>query len=380
MKEGWEYKKFRDIMSPAPVVRCGEKEYPVLSITMRNGIVEQGERFSKSIASKDRSNYKVVKNGQLVIAFPIDEGLIYTQDIASEGIMSPAYNVWNVDYNIIDRHFLVAYFHSPFAFAYYKAKLKGTTQRRRSMDRDDLLSMPIPIPPLSLQQSIVSELDMLSGLIAKHEEQLKAYDELAQSIFYDMFGDPVENEKGWEVKKLSQIAPQKEYEGIIPHENGKYWLLNLDMVQSQTGDVIEKRLFDKEEIGNSTITFDATNVLYSKLRPYLNKVVIPDAMGYATSELVPLKPNPNVLNRTFLAYVLRSQQFVRYISLKVQGAKMPRVSMNILRSFPIILPPFSLQTLFAEKIEATERQKERIRQSMAEVKTLFDSRMDYYFN
>ena len=66
-----------------------------------------------------------------------------------------------------------------------------------------------PVPPLSEQQHIVSELDLLSSIIEKKKAQLKEYDDLAQSIFYDMFGDPVTNEKGWEVKKLGDICAQK---------------------------------------------------------------------------------------------------------------------------------------------------------------------------
>ena len=132
MKEGWEYTTFADIMTPAKCVRCGDRtDLPILSITMRQGIVFQSDRFKKVIASSDTNDYKVIRNGQLVIAFPIDEGLIYTQDIAEEGIMSPAYNIWDVDYTNINRRFLNIYFHCPWAMNYYKSKLRGTTLRRR---------------------------------------------------------------------------------------------------------------------------------------------------------------------------------------------------------------------------------------------------------
>ena len=152
------------------------------------------------------------------------------------------------------------------------------------------------------------------------------------------------------------------------------------MIVPNTGEIIDKCYFEKEEIGNSTIAFDRTNVLYSKLRPYLNKVVIPNDIGYATMELVPLCPLVNVLNREFLAHLLRSYSFVSYINDKVAGAKMPRVSMDILRAFPVILPPLSLQQLFAQKIEAIEKQKALIKQSITETEELFNSRMDYYFS
>ena len=242
-----------------------------------------------------------------------------------------------------------------------------------------LKELYIPVPPLSEQSRVVSELDLLQSIIDKQQAQLKELDTLAQAVLYDMFGDPVENEKGWETDNLKTVAPQKQYNGIVPSTNGKFWLLNLDMVEQQTGSIIEKVLCDQNEIGNSTIIFDTTNVLYSKLRPYLNKVVLPDEIGYGTSELVPLKPNTDVLDRVFLAYLLRSKSFVNYISVKVAGAKMPRVSMDILRDFLVIQPPISLQQSFTEKIEAIERQKAIINQSLTETQKLFDYTMDKCF-
>lgn len=248
-----------------------------------------------------------------------------------------------------------------------------------TLDIAELKKQAIPVPPLPVQEQIVSELDLLSGIIEKKREQLKELDALTQSIFYDMFGDPITNEKGWEVKKLGEVAPAKEYKGEIPNKDGKYWLLNLDMVTAHTGEIIEQCYFEPNEIGNSTIVFNGENVLYSKLRPYLNKVVLPKDIGFATSELVPLFPNKLQLDRMYLAHTLRSSSFVEYISAKVAGAKMPRVSMNEFRTFPIPLPPPPLQHQFASKIEAIERQKELIKQSISETETLFNARMQEHF-
>ena len=107
---------------------------------------------------------------------------------------------------------------------------------------------------------------------------------------------------------------------------------------------------------------------------------MPDGIGYATSELIPLCPNKEDLNKTFIASLLRCTHFVEFISNKVAGAKMPRVSMGDLWAFPVILPHLSLQQEFASKIESIEKQKELIKQSIQEAETLFNSRMDYYFN
>jgi len=265
-------------------------------------------------------------------------------------------------------------------YLYYYLKSQPIQSLGYSRHYKVLKEKYVPVLSLAEQQRIVVELDLLSRVIELKNAQLRTLDELAQSIFCEMFGDPVSNEKGWDSAKMKIVAPQKNYSGNIPLHNGKQWLLNLDMVESQTGQILEKVLLPPSEIGNSTTTFNEENILYSKLRPYLNKVVIPDEPGYCTSELVPLLPDKEKLNRVFLAYLLRSKFFVEYINTRVAGAKMPRVSMSDFRDFDVILPQYTLQESFSERISTIERQKRIIKNSMLVAQDLLASRMDKYFN
>ncbi len=148
--------------------------------------------------------------------------------------------------------------------------------------------------------------------------------------------------------KLGDIAPIKQ--GTVPKAE-KYWLLNLDMVEGTTGKVIDYVYCSEEEIGNSTIGFDTENVLYSKLRPYLNKVVLPKKAGYATSEMLPMRPDPNVITREYLTYFLRSPHFVSYINEKTSGAKMPRANGTDLRAYEIECPSINEQTRITEQFD-----------------------------
>jgi len=265
-------------------------------------------------------------------------------------------------------------------YLYYYLKSQPIQSLGYSRHYKVLKEKYVPVLSLAEQQRIVVELDLLSRVIELKNAQIRTLDELAQSIFYEMFGDPVSNEKVWDTSKMKIVAPQKNYSGNIPLHNGKQWLLNLDMVESQTGQILEKVLLPPSEIGNSTTTFNEENILYSKLRPYLNKVVIPDEPGYCTSELVPLLPDKDKLNRVFLAYLLRSKFFVEYINARVAGAKMPRVSMSDFRDFDVILPHYTLQESFAGRMLSIENQKRIIKNSMLAAKDLLASRMDKYFN
>ena len=174
-----------------------------------------------------------------------------------------------------------------------------------------------------------------------------------QSQFIEMFGDPVTNSKDWPTKPLSEVAPESpsrhQIEGIV-------WNLNLDMIESNSGKVISK-IYEEVNRLLSVSQFDQGNVLFSKLRPYLNKVVVPDEIGYATTELVPLRPDQELLNKYFLAHLLRGHHFVSYANAIATGTKMPRMPMNSLRSFKCILPPMELQQQFVDIAEQADKSK-----------------------
>ena len=174
-----------------------------------------------------------------------------------------------------------------------------------------------------------------------------------QSQFIEMFGDPVTNSKGWKTGKIKDIAPETPSKKQL---SGKVWLLNLDMIESNTGKVIEK-VYENVENALSVQPFDEDNVLFSKLRPYLNKVVIPNEVGLATTELVPLRPNPSKLNKVFLSHLLRSDQFVNYADDIAGGTKMPRMPLSELRNFECILPPMDTQMQFVSIAEQADKSK-----------------------
>ena len=149
--------------------------------------------------------------------------------------------------------------------------------------------------------------------------------------------------------RLGDIAPVKQ--GTVP-DNNQYWLLNLDAVESNTGTILEYVYVDYSQIGASTVSFDQKNVLYSKLRPYLNKVVLPDRAGYATSEMLPLRPDEEIITREYLTFFLRSSHFVEYINGKTIGAKMPRANTADLKAVEIECPPIVEQIRIVSQINS----------------------------
>ncbi|MBO5431089.1 restriction endonuclease subunit S, partial [Methanocorpusculum sp.] len=204
-RDEWETVRLGDVITSAPVLKCGDGSYPILSMTMHDGIVYQSERFKKDLASKDKSGYKIVKPGQLVVGFPIDEGVLYIQRYAESGIMSPAYTVWDVDYTYLDKDYFELALHGPRSMKYYASKLRGSTARRRSLPTPTFLALPLPLPPLDVQRRIAETLDKVTELITLRKTQLKKLDELVKARFVEMFGDPVINPKSWETAPLSAL-------------------------------------------------------------------------------------------------------------------------------------------------------------------------------
>ena len=169
-----------------------------------------------------------------------------------------------------------------------------------------------------------------------------------------------------EVCKVSPSTKNIERQGA--------WLLNLDMVEQQTGRVIEYKYVGEDDLNGSIIQFDTENVLYSKLRPNLNKVVLPQKDGFSTSELLPLRPDARVLNRDYLAVFLRSDSFVTWAVSKTAGAKMPRLGTKDLMSAEIPVPTIEQQKKIAEKFKKLEQLISLRKQKLAKLDELVKAR------
>lgn len=157
----------------------------------------------------------------------------------------------------------------------------------------------------------------------------------------------------WPSEPLRRVAPPRASPRRFDNSE-EVWHLTLDQIESHTGRIIGRKLAPAGAAGTSTFVFDEGNVLYSKLRPYLNKVVRPAEAGIATSELVPLRPTPGLLDPSFLTYFLRSADFVAFASTCVAGVKMPRVIMDKLWEHPVPLPLPSEQRRIVELLDQAE--------------------------
>ena len=158
-----------------------------------------------------------------------------------------------------------------------------------------------------------------------------------------------------------------------PASDDEVWHLNLDQIEPHTGRVLSKRMVSVRELGPSTYTFDRGTVLYSKLRPYLNKVVVADADGVATTELVPLRCDASRLSAQYLVYFLRGPDFLRFATNVVAGAKMPRMVMSEFWGFPVPLPPLPEQRRIAAILDQADALRAKRREALVQLDSLTQS-------
>jgi len=151
------------------------------------------------------------------------------------------------------------------------------------------------------------------------------------------------------------------------------WNLNLDQIEPDSGRILEKVRVPLSKLGPSTYPFTAGTVLYSKLRPYLNKVVVADEDGVATTELVPLRCNPEKVLPSYLAYFLRSAEFLNFADTVVAGAKMPRMVMSEFWRYPVPTPPLSEQRRIAAILDKADVLRAKRREALAQLDRLAQS-------
>ncbi|MFC7433140.1 restriction endonuclease subunit S [Hydrogenophaga bisanensis] len=151
------------------------------------------------------------------------------------------------------------------------------------------------------------------------------------------------------------------------------WNLNLDQIEPDTGRVLERVRIPQFDLGPSTYPFAAGTVLYSKLRPYLNKVVVADEPGFATTELVPLRCMPQKAVPSYIAYFLRSAEFLSFANTVVAGAKMPRMVMSEFWKYQVPLPPIHEQRRIAAILDKADALRTKRREALVQLDRLAQS-------
>ena len=376
-----------DVIAPAKVLRCDNDDYPVLSMTMHDGIVLQSNRFKKSLVSIDQSNYKVVLRGQLVVGFPIDEGVIYVQNIAEAGIMSPVYGVWNIHSKEILPEYLELCLHSPQSMDYYKNKLRGTTARRRSITTGDLLALPIILPSLTEQKRRIGLFRQTTLLLNSQKQTMLKFDELVKSRFVEMFGEPATNPMGWmETTVGRECYSIKDGPHVslpdIGRENGGHPFISVRNIVNHVIDFSTARYISDEDfaIARKKCCPQKGDMLYSKGGTTgIAKLIDVDVEFANWVHLAVLKYDKGKLNGVFFENMLNCDYCYGQSQKLTKGIANRDLVLSAIAQIKIYRPPVELQKRFAAFIAEVDKSKLAVKQSLEELETLKKSLMQQYF-
>ncbi|MGM9740468.1 MAG: restriction endonuclease subunit S [Candidatus Cryptobacteroides sp.] len=256
---------------------------------------------------------------------------------------------------------------------------KGVTIKH--LVKSSLLSIPVPVPPMPEQERIVAELDLLSSIIEKQKRQLSEFDTLAQSIFYDMFGDPVANDKGWETKRLRDIG--KIITGCTPSTKDENNYSSKDYSFIKPSDIpkgkvtfLENSEFYISEKGYSNSRQLPCGSVLVTCIGIIGKVAILTKEATCNQQINAIVPEPSILP-TFLAFSILGIN--GFLEAMANAPVVPIINKSTFAEIAIPIPPLPIQQTFAAKITAIETQKQRITRSIAETQHLLDYTMDKYF-
>ncbi len=396
MKHNWEYKKLGEVCDSLTGLWTGKKEPFVNVAVIRN------TNFSKDCKLKlDDVAYLDVEQKQYSTRKLLPGDIIVEKSGGSD--KQPVGRVVLFDIpkgefsfsnftgtlRIKNKRELNSRFLHRCLFAHYlrgeTRKLQSKTTGLHNLDMKGYLKLPIPVPPLEEQSRIVAELDLLTGIIDKQNAQLKELDNLAQAIFYDMFGDPIENPKRWEVKPLGNIG--KIVTGNTPSRLVKEYYDSPFIEWIKSDNLSNDFMYAskaKEYLSES-------GALKGRVLPIGSVLVICIAgsistIGTASSidrkvafnqQINAIIPNEHIVQTLYLLYTIRLMGGV--IRANATNGMKHIITKSVFEKIPFILPPLALQQSFAEKIQSIEKQKETIRASIADTQKLLDYTMDKYF-
>jgi len=381
MRKGWEYKRFDEVFDlqmgktpdrKNPEYFGGNNVWVSIRDLGDKEIADSNEHITDLAVSN--SNIRKVKKGTVIMSFKLTVGkcgIAATDLYTNEAIM--AFNTKeSFDINSSFLYYYLLCYH----WVGSNKAVMGITLNKATISKQY-----ISIPPKSTQLSIVSELDKINELIRLKKEQLKDFDNLAQSLFYEMFGDPVENEKGWEVKKLGEVGELAR--GVSKHRpRNAPELLGGSMPLIQTGDVansdfyITKYSSTYSKLGVEQSRVWEAGTLCITIAATIGKCAILGFTACFPDSVVGYKPN-NEANAIYMYFIFKNMQ--KMLEEFAPGVAQKNINLKILSNLSFPLPPLSLQRLFAQRIEQIEREKSEVQKSIQDLETLLASRMQYWF-
>ena len=393
MRHGWDYKKLGDVCtierggSPRPIVDY-ITDSPDGVNWIKIGDAKEGSKYITSTKEKIKKEgvkkSRYVHKGDFILSNSMSFGRPYILDV--DGCIHDGWLVIHDDNNVFIKDYLYYLLASPVMYAKFNQLAVGGVVN--NLNSALVRKVEIPIPNMTTQEVIVKELDKINKLISLKKQQLADYDNLAQSIFYEMFGDPLENEKGWEVKKLSNnvqemfLGPFGSALKVDSYVDKKdAFCMVYEQKHAIQGRLDLDNHFINEEKYNSLRRFEVKGGDFiMSCRGTIGKLYkLPNdaPKGIIHPSLMKIRIKEDVYDSTYFKYML-----VKIVANERTNGNCVQMAITAkeLGKKTLPLPPLPLQQAFAQRIKLIEQQKAEIQNTIADLETLLASRMQYWFD
>lgn len=255
----------------------------------------------------------------------------------------------------------------------------------------ELKNKIVPVPPMEVQQQIVAELDKINEVIEDCRELLRNLDVLARSLFYDFFGDPISNPKGFKLKKLGEIDEISSAKRVLVKDvvdKGIPFIRGTELACLSKQNSFDPSIFTMfitpehyERVKSITGVPKPHDLLIPSINAdgYIWEINTTEPLYFKDGRVLWVHVNHGVHSSKWLKFALSKIIKEKYANLS-RGAVFAELTLVFLRNLDIIVPPLSLQEKFAARIEQIEAQKKTVEQTITNLQVLLDSRMDYWFN
>jgi type I restriction enzyme S subunit len=370
LPEDWGIVALGDILGYVDY-RVNEEGYhdiPILSMTRHSGLILQNEKFEKRVASRDIKNYKIVKKGQIVYGFPMDEGVIYGLKKYEIGAVSPVYEVWQIKNDRVNDDFLDKLLRTPMMISTYSRLTSNTVQRRRIVSKKDFQKIKVPVPSLTEQKAIAKILSSIQRSIETQDKIISTSLELKKSLMRHLFTyGPVP------VTDADKVLLKNTEIGLVP----EHWEVKslIDAATLQRGKDLPKQ---NQIFGQYPIVGSSGVIGYHKEFVCVGPGVVTGRSGsignytYIEENYWPHNTGLYVKdfhgnNPKFIYYLFHLVDFRKYAT----GVSVPTLNRNFVHSAIVAIPPLSEQVQIVMMLSTVDKKIESEEKRKTALQTLF---------
>lgn len=231
----------------------------------------------------------------------------------------------------------------------------GTMSKRLSPKI--LMQYEFTLPSEEEQDRLIELLWSMDRTKQAYKQLISATDELVKSQFIEMFGDPIANAQKYPVLPFTDFASIDAQMTTDYEKYADYPHIGIGSIEKDTGRLFGYRTVAEDGVKSGKYIFSPAHIIYSKIRPNLNKVALPDFEGLCSADAYPILPNSDNCDKLYLAFVLRSKWFLGYIVPLSGHTNMPKANREQINRFTWALPPLELQKQFAAFVRQTDKSK-----------------------